>query len=50
MKPMFNKVKEEIKDLTDEEEMILAYALFPDITRKYLEDQKDDFYYIDIVM
>lgn len=50
MEPMFIKAKEEIKDLTDEEEMILAYALFPDITRKYLEEQNDDFYYIDIVM
>jgi oxaloacetate decarboxylase alpha subunit len=51
LEPMFEKAKAELKDLTDEEEMILAYALFPEITRKYLENQNDDdTYYIELVM
>lgn len=49
MEPMFNKFKEEIADLTHDEEMILAYALFPQITKKYLEVQNEDDYYIEIV-
>jgi oxaloacetate decarboxylase alpha subunit len=62
IEPMYEKAKKEIADLTEEEEMILAYAIFPDVTRKYLEDQKkqinneieeepqEDTYFIDIVM
>jgi oxaloacetate decarboxylase alpha subunit len=61
MQPRYEAAKKEIEELTDEEEMILAYAMFPEITRRYLENQKkqadgdlddreEDTYYIELVM
>ncbi len=43
MEPGFENAKHEIKGLTMDEEMVLAYAVFPDVTRSYLENMyKDD--------
>lgn len=37
LQPRFGQVSEEIKDLTTDEEMILAYTVFPENTRSFLE-------------
>ena len=40
LKPEFEKLKEEIGDLADNDEDILSYALFPDVARKFLMRRK----------
>lgn len=38
----YESAKEEIADLSTEEEMVLAYAVFPDVTRQYLEGKSTE--------
>jgi pyruvate/oxaloacetate carboxyltransferase len=40
LKPEFEKLKEEIKDLAESDEDVLSYALFPDVARKFLMRRK----------
>ena len=40
LEPGFEKVKEEIGDLADNEEDVLSYALFPDVARKFFMRRK----------
>jgi len=40
LKPEFEKLKEEIKDLAEGDEDVLSYALFPDVARKFLMKRK----------
>ena len=40
LEPGFEKVKEEIGELADNEEDVLSYALFPDVARKFFMHRK----------
>lgn len=40
--PGFDGAKEEIQALTSDDEMVLAYAVFPDVTKSYLENQNKE--------
>lgn len=40
LEPVLEKLREEIKDLATSEEDVLAYALFPQVARRFLEARK----------
>ncbi|MBS4538414.1 oxaloacetate decarboxylase subunit alpha [Clostridium sp. D2Q-11] len=50
IEPAFDKYKKEIGDLAKSTEDVLSYALFPQVTKKFLENKNTDVHYITVTM